>query len=170
MPLKDISAKRLRELRRSYLAHPSKRALRAYLRVKASRGTFDSRMFHYYAGIPENVVEHAKRAVRRAYARGLVVTATRNGTHSRTSLHPSGRATDFGLVESEIGTDRGRRRLVNFQRSEYEEWAAGNRPNLLELIGPNNNLIVLRGQRTSLPEGSPLENMHDNHVHLGWSE
>ncbi len=169
MALKDTSRERLRELRRRYLANPTRRALRAFLRVKAARGVFDPRMFHYYSGIPENVVEHAKRAVRRAYAAGLVVTATRNGTHSKTSLHSSGRATDFGLIESEIGTEQGRRRLVNFQHAEYLEWAAGHRPNLQELIGPDNTLIVLRGKRVTLPEGSPLENQHDNHVHMGWS-
>lgn len=167
--IKDTSLRRLRELRRKYLANPSRKTLRAFLRVKAARKVYDERMFHYYGGIPSNVIEHAKRATRRGYARGLVVTATRNGQHSKTSLHPSGRGLDLGLIESEIGTDTGRRRLVNFQRSEYQEWAAGNRPGLVELIGPDNNLIVLRGQRASLPEGSPLENQHDNHVHMGWS-
>jgi hypothetical protein len=40
---------------------------------------------------------------------------------------------------------------------------------MVELIGPDNNLIVLRGRHARLPEGSPLENQHDNHVHQGWN-
>lgn len=165
--------RRLSFTRSRWLRLRTRAALRSYLRVKAARGTFDERMFDYYGGIPHKVIARAKRAVRRAYARGLVVTATTNGKHAPGSFHNPdaeglGHAVDFGLIEKEIGTDQGRRRLVNFQRSEYQEWAAGNRPGLVELIGPDNTLIVLRGKRATLPEGSPLENQHDNHVHEGW--
>lgn len=164
------SRKRLRWTRQRYLREGGRKFLRAYLRVKAARGAFDDRMFHYYPNISHNVVDGCKRAVRRAYAAGLVVTSTTGGVHSPTSLHPSGHAVDLGLIESLIGTPAGRNMMVRYQRTEFDAWRAGKRPNMIELIGPDNNLIVLRGRHQALPEGSPLENQHDNHVHQGFSQ
>ena len=129
-------------------------------------GWYDVRMYRYNF-VPSNVTRAVKRGTRRGVAAGLVPTATTNGTHAVGSYHSRnpGQAIDLGLPSWMVGTSRGRRRMVNFQRKEYNAWRAGNRPQMVELIGPDNNMIVLRGVHSPLPEGSPLENMHDNHVH-----
>lgn len=135
----------------------------------ARKGRYSHWMLHYYGGIPHDVSDSVKRAVRRGYAHLLVVTATRNGVHSATSLHKFGRAVDLGNILKHVGpTAEGRRRLVHHQRIEFEEWRRGDRPHLQELIGPDNRMIVLRGRWAPLPEGNPLENQHDNHVHEGF--
>jgi hypothetical protein len=168
----DHSRKRLLWARARYLASPTRTNLRTYLRIKSARGKYDRRIFDYYRK-SDNVIERAKKGARRAYAHGLVITSTTDGRHAPGSLHNPdtfgrGHAVDLGLIESEIGTDRGRRRMVTFQREEFEAWKRGDRPQLQELIGPDNNLTVLRGIHAPLPDGHPLENQHDNHVHLGW--
>lgn len=147
-------------------------ATRTRLRAKARLGRWDHRYLDFRAGIPHVFGENttADRALRRAITRafgkhGLIVTATTNGLHAAGSFHKLGRAVDLGLVPSEVGTSKGHRRLVNFQRDEFEAFEAGQRPNLKELIGPDNNMVVLKGKHSPLANGSPLENQHDNHVH-----
>lgn len=92
---------------------------------------------------------------------GLVVTSTKDGVHAPASFHYSGRAVDFGLRANEVGTVKGRAKLVKFQKrmAKYPHWFA-------EVFGPDNASNVKNGQRISLAEGTALETAHDNHVHL----
>jgi hypothetical protein len=135
----------------------------------ARRGKYRTAMTDYYPGVPHVTTASVKRSITRAYAHLLVVTATTNGAHSPTSLHRVKRAADFGNIIRHVGpTSEGRRRLVAYQRDEFNAWRRGRRPRLQELIGPDNHMVVLRGRHAPLPEGNPLENQHDNHVHEGF--
>ena len=159
---------RFRELRRRVLAATgSARAtlLRRYLKEKARRGVWDVRYFAYN-GVDPNVTPKLKRAAMRAYAAGLVPTSTTGGVHAPGSYHGQrdergrGRAIDIGNRRELIGTAEGRRRMIRFQHAELA------RGGYVEVIGPDNGAVVLRGQRTTLIEGTDLEQMHDTHVHL----
>lgn len=161
----------IRRLRAKYLAHPGKLTLRAYLQARAKRGHYDERMFRYY-GLNPMVNAGCRAATVRAYAAGLVPTSTLRSPigigsyHNARNLRREGQAVDFGLIESEIGTEKGRRRMVEFQKAEH--WRHRNRKlkhDLIELIGPDNKAIVLRDRETDLVEGTPLETQHDTHVH-----
>lgn len=152
---------RLEKLRKKYIAYPTRAGLRLYLIYKARRGKYDKRMFRYY-GVPPISDRHLKTAVVRAYAMGLVPTATTNGKHSPTSYHRLGKAVDFGLIERHIGTKYGLNKLKDFQRGEYVHYKSHG---MVEVIGPVNNWCVLRGRKVTLQEGTLLEDMHDNHVH-----
>ena len=94
-------------------------------------------------------------------------TSSTGGGHAKTSLHYQARALDFGLIERHIGTKYGRDKLAAFQNAEHRRARLG-RIDLVELIGPNNANTILRGNFTSLPEGTQLEQAHDNHVHEGF--
>lgn len=152
----------LKRLRRRAISatSPARRAywMRAYLRNKAKRGIWDPRMLN---GHPGNVTAEVKLAIMRGVAAGLVVTSTTDGRHARTSLHYVGKAVDLGLVSWEVGTRKGRDKLVSFQRSE-----ARHPERLAELFGPANRLNVKNGNPLTLAEGSALEDLHDNHVHV----
>lgn len=153
----------------------ARRLIRRRLIRAAKRGHFDGRMFDYY-GVPHAVNIACRRAVVRAYAHGLVPTATTNGVHSPTSFHTPvdgiGRAVDLGNIEGYRPGERkwktGRARLVAFQQAEHAAFHRGERPRMLELIGPDNRLVVLRAHETDLVEGTPLETQHDTHVHVAF--
>jgi hypothetical protein len=153
--------------RREYVQNPTRALLRTYLIIQAKRGKWDRRMCRYY-GVSPKVNPGCKRAIVRAYAHGLVPTSTlRDGTgsyHAARNAAGEGKAVDFGLIERHIGTKYGRDKLTSFQRKEHWRWTKG-RISPVELIGPSNGMIVLKGKSTYLVEGSPLENQHDNHVH-----
>lgn len=154
----------LRRARKRYIRKPTNTYLRWYLNARGRLGLWDHRMHAYY-GVPTDVTDDVKRFIARAYAAGLVPTATTNGSHAPGSYHyqrigGKGRAADVGVRRELIGTAKATRLLSRFQRREYAR-----HDDKAELIGPTNNLIILRGARTSLVEGSPLENQHDNHVH-----
>jgi hypothetical protein len=137
------------------------RSLEIRLRAKAALGRWDRRYCaEYHVPVPSN--PRVRRFIMRGFALGLVPTATTNGVHAASSFHKLGRAADMGLRGPEVGTDKGKRRLNRFQRREF-----GNRRRLhhIELIGPINNRVILMGKTTTLPEGSTLEQAHDNHVH-----
>jgi hypothetical protein len=126
---------------------------------------------HMLNGHPGNVSRAVKRAIVRGVNAGLVVTSTTDGVHSPTSLHsPSGplrrgRAVDLGLRPSEVGTIEGRRKLRAHQRSEFRRFRS-NPTRFRELIGPVNDRVVLRARHAPLPEGSGLEDQHDDHLHV----
>jgi hypothetical protein len=147
--------------RREYMRHPRRSTLRVFLIYKARKGIYDPRMWDYYR-VPALGDKHLQQALVRAYARGLVATATTNGSHAPTSYHRLGKAVDFGLIESHIGTDYGRDKLVEFQHHEFLNYKSHK---MVEVIGPTNFRCVLRGRKVTLQEGIALENMHDNHVH-----
>lgn len=125
------------------------------------RGRFAVR-FHRWMlnGHAGNVTPACKRFIVRATRAGLVVTSTTGGAHAATSYHYSGRAVDVGLPGPLIGTAKGKRRMVRFQRAE-----ARHPSRFLELFGPANSLCVKNGRRLSLAEGTALEDLHDTHVH-----
>lgn len=139
------------------------KTLRAVLTAKARLGRYDARMLGYY-NVPQIDSPGCRKAICRAYAAGLVPTATTNGTHATHSFHKLRRAVDFGVRRELVGTAKGQARLVKFQRKELWRATRG-KIDPIELIGPTNDQVILVGRRTSLPEGSPLEQQHDNHVH-----
>ncbi|MEA2279720.1 MAG: hypothetical protein QOK21_327 [Solirubrobacteraceae bacterium] len=96
-----------------------------------------------------------------AHRRGLVVTSTNDGTHAANSFHYRDRAVDFGLPGPLIGTPQGAAMMVGLQRR------LASRPHgFAEVFGPDNAACVKNGVRITLPEGTELENAHDNHVHV----
>jgi len=130
--------------------------LRAYLRQKAKRGIWDVRMLN---GCPGNIKAPVKVAIMRGVAAGLLVTATTNGRHAAGSYHAHGEAVDLG--HRKPGTKAALDALKIFQRAEHRRASE-----YIELLGPINGLAVLRRRQTNLREGTPLEQNHDNHVHL----
>jgi hypothetical protein len=160
----------LSKLRKQYIHHPTRAALRLYLIAKARRGRYDERMFRYY-GVDPHVNDGCRRFVARGYADGLVPTSSRrwpvgtNSYHNMRNANGDGKAVDMGLIERHIGTRYGRDKMVRFQRAEEAAFARGHRDHMIELIGPDNDAVVLDGRQTNLVEGTPLENQHDNHVH-----
>ncbi len=147
---------------------PTTKAARAFLVLKARAGFYDRRFFDYY-DVDDSVNDACKRAATRAYAALLVPTSTTGGQHAVGSYHPLHQAVDFGNVvgyrPGEKNWIKGRRRLVKFQEYEHKRYHAGHMPMLIELLGPDNQLAVLRDAETDLAEGSALETQHDNHDH-----
>jgi hypothetical protein len=99
------------------------------------------------------------------FRRGLYVTATYeghpgDGVHSTTSGHylqnqPDGRARCWDAGASTRGP------MAAAQKAEAERCPSY----LIELLGPINDEEFKNGVRYTLPEGDPLEEMHDNHKH-----
>ena len=150
------------------MAAQRKPSLRLWLTAKARAGKFDPRMCAYY-GVSPKVNADCRKAICRAYAAGLVPTSTlRTGSggsyHNQRDANGDGRGVDFGLRRQLVGTQRGLARMIKFQRQEHWRRRAG-KIDPIELIGPDNRLIVLRGRETDLAEGTGLEQQHDNHVH-----
>lgn len=156
-------ASALSRARARYMANPTNRGLRWYLILKGRSGVFDKRMCAYN-GCSSNVVPGVKKFIARAFGAGLVPTFTIEGQHAPGSYHGRrpGRAADIGLRKDEIGTSRGRRKLIAFQKAEYKR---AHRTGAIEIIGPHNSYTILRGNSTRLAEGTPLETQHDTHVH-----
>lgn len=64
------------------------------------------------------------------------------------------------------GFDAAGVRMVEFQRDlRYGRIKGYPLSTLLELFGPDNAACADNGAATTLPEGSPNEELHDNHVH-----
>ena len=154
----------LAKARAAYLAHPTNLGLRRYLMLKGRLGRWDRRM-HLYYGVATDVTHDVKRCIARAYGRGLVPTSTTGGKHAPGSFHFQHRAADLGLRKEEIGTAKGMRRMVRFQTAEFRRFQ---RRGIVELIGPDETITVLRGSSTRLADGSALETAHDNHVHVAF--
>jgi hypothetical protein len=129
-------------------------------------------MFDYYKVDP-HVNKRCRDAIVRAYAEGLVPTSTRRypvgagSNHNARNAKGEGLAIDVGLIESHIGTKYGLEKMRAFQRKEF--WRHTEKPgvygDIIELIGPTNNQIILGGRKTTLKEGTALEDQHDDHVH-----
>lgn len=153
----------LRRARRRFHRKGGNARLHTYLKFKARVGLWDKRYCAYY-NVPVVRDRWVRRFITRGYAHGLVPTATTNGVHAIGSYHKRGKAADMGVRSSEVGTATQMHKLRRFQRSEYKRWHRG-RSHATELIGPINNLVVLRGIHSPLAEGTDLENAHDNHVH-----
>lgn len=163
---RDRLIARMRRARRKWLATGANDALRVYLMSKARLGRWDDRYCMFF-GVDPEVTPDVRAYITRAYGAGLVPTSTTGGSHTATSLHfqrigGRGRAADIGLRSDLIGTQKGLDRMRKFQAREFAK-RAERHP--VELIGPDNNLVVLNGIVSPLPEGSKLEDQHDNHVH-----
>jgi hypothetical protein len=116
---------------------------------------FQSWMLNGHSG---NISWRMKRVIVRGINHGLVTTSTRRDPRfpGDNSYHRLGRAVDMASTS--------RAKMVAFQRSElrrFRRWGAHK-----EIIGPDNQWIVLRGREVDLQDGSPLEDQHDNHVHI----
>lgn len=159
-----ILAEKLRRARARYKDSPTDRHLRYYLLLKAKAGKWDTRYCRYF-GVSTDVSPAVKQFITRGYAMGLVPTSTTGGTHAPGSMHYSHRAADMGVRRPEAGTAKGNKKLVSFQRSEFTR---RHKYRHVELIGPVNALVVLKGRVSPLPEHSVLEDQHDNHVHGGF--
>lgn len=65
------------------------------------------------------------------------------------------------------GFDCAGKRMTEFQRDLYFEEIKGIEvEDILELFGPDNFACVDNGVRMTMAEGSGLETLHDNHVHI----
>lgn len=94
-----------------------------------------------------------------AVARGLCVTSTTGGKHAPNSFHYSRRAVDIGR---DTFTPLSYARLIAFQRHLHKTHGR----HLTELFGPSNYANRKWGRPLRLAEGSGLESLHDNHVHV----
>lgn len=119
-------------------------------------------------GHPGNIARAVRRVIVRGTNHGLIVTSTTDGAHAPTSWHYirpprnfRGRAVDFGHARP--GTPEARAAEVAFQRDLIETHGPGA---FHELFGPDNALNVKNGVVVALGEGTPLETLHDTHVHV----
>jgi hypothetical protein len=139
-----------------------------HLRHKARLGIWDDRFLIDHTGHrhPGDVSRAVRLLIMRGVAAGLVVTSTTDGKHTPSSHHYPrnsssglGEAVDLGPGKL-AGTERGRRRMVGFQRREAR------RPERYrEIFGPDNAANVKNGRVMSLVEGTSLETAHDTHFH-----
>ena len=126
------------------------------LRRKAKRGQWDNRFLNGHGQVKRNL----RPVIMRAVARGLDVTSTTGGVHSRNSYHYRARAVD-------IGHNRGFNawvlvKLLAFQRREHKYHGR----EYTELFGPSNRANRKYGRVYRMREGSSLEQAHDNHLHI----
>ena len=128
------------------------------LRRKARRGVWDARFLNGC----DAPIRALRPIIMEAVARGLVVTSTTGGVHAPGSFHYSRRAVDFGVRAGLIGTQFAVARLARFQRHLHTHYG----DELTELFGPSNRANRKWGKALRLAEGSPLEELHDNHVHV----
>jgi hypothetical protein len=127
-------------------------------------------------GHPSNVTRRVKYVIRRAHKHGLVVTSTTDGGHADFSWHKivlgrnrRGHAVDVGFTQHDIdhlSPHERRRRLIDFQTSEYKRARRLGFRTYKELLGPHDGLCILQGRPVGLVNGTALENQHDNHVHV----
>lgn len=114
-------------------------------------------------GHPGNVSSGVKLLilVAKRTSRAIYVTSTTDGGHASTSYHYP-RNNPSGLGEAvDLGSGGRRPSMVKVQRALYRRGVE--RYN--ELFGPDNGMWVKRGQPIDGAEGSPLETLHDTHVH-----
>lgn len=128
------------------------------LRRKAKRGLWDRRFLNGHPDVEPKLHKFIMLAV----ARGLVVTSTTGGVHAPGSFHYTGRAVDLGVRSGLVGTQFAVARLVRFQRFLHTHYGS----HLTELFGPSNRANRKWGRAIVLAEGSGLEQLHDNHIHV----
>jgi hypothetical protein len=107
-------------------------------------------------GHPSNVTRRVKYVIRRAHKHGLVVTSTTDGGHADFTQHDI----------DHLSPHERRRRLIDFQTSEYKRARRLGFRTYKELLGPHDGLCILQGRPVGLVNGTALENQHDNHVHV----
>lgn len=129
-----------------------------------------------FNGQPGNVNRRVRATIKRARKYGLVPTFTTNGTHSLGSWHKPwpgrnrlGAAVDLGFTRRDferLTPEQRRGRLIAFQLAEYRFAKRMGFHTFQEILGPDNEYVLLKGGRTDLVEGTPLETMHESHVHI----
>lgn len=113
----------------------------------------------------EKLTPEAKHGIYLDFREGLYVTSTYeghsgDGVHATSSYHyltnqPDGKGRCWDAGAGTLGPmEKCQRR----QAKDFSSW-------LTEMFGPVNGLAFKNGQQFTLPEGSELETMHDNHVH-----
>lgn len=110
-----------------------------------------------FNGHPKNVTGAIREVIEEANDLGLYVTSTTDGVHSPTSYHSSGRAVDVAAPMTTAGI----KLMKKFQRRANKKW-----PGAREIFGPDNTAFIKNGQKYTIREGDPLEDQHDNHVHV----
>lgn len=128
------------------------------LRRKARLKKWDRRFLNGCPDVESKLYPYIMEAV----ARGLVVTSTTGGVHAPGSFHYTGRAVDIGVRSGLVGTQFAVLRLTRFQRFLHTRYGS----HLSELFGPSNRANRKWGKSIVLAEGSGLEQLHDNHVHV----
>lgn len=108
-------------------------------------------------GHPDNVSQGVKDFI----ARGVVNYGLTCTSLYRNYVPPGGSTTSYHL--SGHAGDIAGARMTEFQLDEYKR-NLGN-SGCWELFGPDNSHNLKYGGSLYLPEGSPLENLHDSHVH-----
>lgn len=113
----------------------------------------------------EKLTPEAKHGIYLDFKEGLYVTSTYegfsgDGVHTPTSYHyitnqpeEKGRCWDAGSTKLSV--------MEGCQRRQTGQFPSY----LTEQFGPINDLAYKNGIRETLPEGSALETLHDNHVH-----
>ena len=122
----------------------------------------------HFDGHPPIPGRRIAACVKRAHGYGLVVTSTTDGQHAPGSYHGQKRAIDVGFSAKDLQRlppEIRRAKLVSFQRREFNNFKRSP-DSYREIIGPDNNMIVLRGAHCPLAEGTRLEQQHDDHVHV----
>lgn len=109
-------------------------------------------------GRPGDISFACKRFIVRATNAGLEVTSTTGGRHTSTSYHYPRRF--LGAKGRAVDVAGPWHKMVDFQLKE-----AARPTRYSELLGPANRFNVKNGRRTVLGEGTPLEELHDTHVH-----
>lgn len=113
----------------------------------------------------EKLTAEAKHGMYLDFRDGNYITSTYegfpgDGVHSDTSGHyiqnqPDGKARCWDAGAGSQGP------MVKAQRREAKRVGSF----LIEMFGPQNDLEYKNGVQFTLPEGDPLETMHDNHKH-----
>lgn len=129
------------------------------LRAKARRGHWDDRMLMGHPDVDPSLHPIIMEAL--GHYR-LIVTSTADGVHAPGSFHYRRRAVDFGVVRSLVGRIIARLRLTRFQRHLHRKHGK----KLTELFGPSNRANRKWGRPLVMAEGSALEELHDDHVHV----
>lgn len=115
-------------------------------------------------GYDDNVVPGVKEFIARGVVRfDLVCTSLH-----RTYVPPGGSTTSYHLNTPGRAGDIAGSRMSEFQTSEFNrgKGSAG----YLELFGPINYQWLKYGGVTGGGEGTPLENLHDTHVHGAFAQ
>lgn len=111
--------------------------------------------------------DYAVPAVLRSLARGVVHYDLAVTSIHRNHVPAGGSTTSYHLYDPSKAGDIAGARMEEFQRDEYKR-NKGN-TNCLELMGPDNGAWLKHGAHMSIPEGDPLETLHDTHAHLAFN-
>lgn len=107
--------------------------------------------------------QNCNEATRRAAARMVVTYGLTITSMNRTYVPPGGSTTSYHLSGKAVDAAGAWETMIDAQVAEYKRFDGDT--SKLELFGPDNNHNLKNGQPMTLPEGDPLETLHDTHVH-----